>query len=192
MQKKVAGGNLSNEIINQSKPELHSLIQQYERVEKSVEEAIRRQEQIIRDSYRIFTHEDIELSKSNGLKKCLVSHGTGATTKNERFKDFRYLVQQAQSIVPSGLPNTRRRFLTNASAHKFDDLETVDAEVKLLKYEMGILEQKIFDYTPCSTLEAAGKLRFIANILVEGGSVEVDYFAYLVDECAEVVEIDTK
>jgi hypothetical protein len=53
---------------------------------------------------------------------------------------------------------------------------------------MSAIEQEILDHTPRSSAEAVDKLQFISSLMMNGGSMEIDFFAYLVEECAVVIK----
>jgi hypothetical protein len=164
-----------------------SLIQQYDYVEKLCEVAIGQQEDISRQFYAtqhtgIAPDKDLVEVKSGDMRP-----RADMSISDISFKDFQQLHRLAQTVVPNGLPNASRRFVLNACTPAFVEIEDLEEMIKLYRYRMSIIEQDILDHTPTSSAEAVTKLKFMSSLMLDGGNLEVDFFAYLVEECAFVI-----
>jgi hypothetical protein len=166
---------------------IFSLIEQFDYVEKLCEEALTRQEKLARQYY-----EDQE--RNSAAARELVEVKTGEmraradmSISDISFKDFKQLHRLAQAVVPGGLPKASRRFVMNACTPGFVEIEDLEETIKLYRYRMSIIEQEILDHVPGSAKEAVAKLNFMSSLMLDGGDIEVDFFAYLVEECAFVI-----
>jgi hypothetical protein len=90
----------------------------------------------------------------------------------------------ARSVVPDGLPGVPRRFVAKACRLDVADMEFLDRQISLCRDQMAALETAILDRAPVSGREAVAKLKFMSALMLDGGDIATDYFAYLVEECA--------
>jgi hypothetical protein len=166
---------------------ISSLIEQFDYVEKLCEEALTRQDELARQYYAA-------QQGSVALASDLVEVKTGdmrvradMSISDISFKNFKQLHRLAQSVVPGGLPKASRRFVVNACTPGFVEIEDLEEMIKLYRYRMSIIEQDILDHVPYSAQEAVAKLNFMSSLMLDGGNIEIDFFAYLVEECAFVI-----
>jgi len=170
-----------------STPSIAELIKQYDYVEKMCEDAIEEQEKIARRFYATqHTGPSLE-SDPVEVKSGDMRSRASMSISDIAFKDFQQLHRLAQAVVPKGLPNANRRFIMNACSPAFVEIEDLEEMIKLNRYRRSIIEQDILDQAPTSTAEAVIKLKFMSSLMLDGGSLEVDFFAYLVEECAFVI-----
>lgn len=174
-------------VLQHESPNLLSLVSQYELVEKLCEEAIGRQEGLARRYYQHFARRKDRAEDLVETKDGVMRPQAQVSVSDLSFRDFQHLNGIAQRVVPKGLPGANRRFLINACTPEFVDIEDIEEEIQLLRYRMSVIEQEILDHAPRSSEEAIEKLKFISSIMIDGGSMEVDFFAYLVEECAFVL-----
>ena len=170
-----------------SSPTISSLIEQYDYVEKLCEEAIGRQEDIVRQFY---APQNLEMDPGKDLvevKSGEMRPRAEMSISDIPFKDFQQLHRLAQTVVPGGLPNANRRFVMNACSPSFVEIEDLEEMIKLYRYRMSIIEHEILDFVPTSASAAVSKLQFMSSLMLDGGNLEVDFFAYLVEECALVI-----
>jgi hypothetical protein len=168
-------------------PNLLSLMSQYEYVEKLCEEAIERQEQFARSNYKNLCATGTFAER---FPEVIVADPVSASRTSVvdlPFADVRNLNRIARGIIPAGMPHANRRFLMNARQPEIAAIEEVEEEIKLLRFRMTRIEEQILDATPRSVEEAVEKLKFISSLMLDGGTIEIDLFAYLVEECAFVV-----
>ena len=109
------------------------------------------------------------------------------TVSDIPYKDFRVLNRLAKNVVPGGLPGANRRFMINACTPEFVDVEAVEAEVQSLRALMTQIEHQVLDLVPATASDGVAKLKFMSSLMLDGVECEVDYFAYLVEECAFVI-----
>ncbi len=148
-----------------------ALVAQYDEVESACETAIGQQEQIARRIYAAHTE---HLS-------------AGAPVSDLAFDDFRHMHELARKVVPSGLPNAGRRFVMKAQSPSLTQIEDLEETIRLCRCRMAVYEQDILNLAPVSAQDAAVKLKFMASLMLDGGNLEVDFFAYLVEERAFVI-----
>lgn len=166
---------------------IFSLIEQFDYVETLCEEALTRQDELARQYYvaqqgNVALASDLVEVKTGGLRE-----RADMSISDMSFKEFKQLHRLAQSVVPGGLPKASRRFVVNACTPGFVEIEYFEETIKLYRYRMSIIEQDILDHVPVSAQEAVAKLNFISSLMLDGGNIEVDFFAYLVEECAFVI-----
>ena len=166
---------------------IFSLIEQFDYVETLCEEALTRQDELARQYYvaqqgNVALASDLVEVKTGGLQE-----RADMSIRDMSFKEFKQLHRLAQSVVPGGLPKASRRFVVNACTPGFVEIEYFEETIKLYRYRMSIIEQDILDHVPVSAQEAVAKLNFISSLMLDGGNIEVDFFAYLVEECAFVI-----
>jgi hypothetical protein len=150
-----------------------NLVALYDEIEQLCESAISRQEGLARQLYAV---------RPDAPSAC-----TAPAISDLDFDDFRHKHALAAKVVPGGLLNASRRFMMTAHAPCLVEIEDLEEAIRLLRCRMGVVEQDILNLTPGSALDAATKLKFMASLMLDGGNLDVDYFAYLVEECAFIV-----
>ena len=166
---------------------IFSLIEQFDYVEKLCEEALTRQDELARQYYAAQQGGMAMANDMVEVKSGEMRVRADMSISDISFKDFKQLHRLAQSVVPGGLPKASRRFVVNACTPGFVEIEYFEETIKLYRYRMSIIEQDILDHVPVSAQEAVAKLNFISSLMLDGGNIEVDFFAYLVEECAFVI-----
>jgi hypothetical protein len=53
---------------------------------------------------------------------------------------------------------------------------------------MRVLESRILQFLPQSLEDVSAKLKFVVSLMLDGQEIETEYFAFLVEECAEVMD----
>lgn len=150
-----------------------ALVARYEEVEALCEKAIESQERLARQIYA---------QHSEGPPS-----GRTAAISDIAFAEFRQMHALARKLVPVGLPNASRRFVTKAGAPGLVEIEDMEETIRQYRCRMSVIEQEILNLAPASVQDAAAKLTFMACLMLDGGNLEVDFFAYLVEECAFVI-----
>ena len=168
-------------------PTIYSLIERYDYTENLCEEAIGREEEVARQLYATRNTaaapgKDLVEAKSGDLRP-----RAEMSISDIPFKDFQQLHRLAQTVVPGGLLNASKRFVMNACSPNFVEIEDLEEMIKLYRYRLSIIEQAVLDFVPSSASEAVAKLKFMSSLMLDGGNLEVDFFAYLVEECALVI-----
>ena len=166
------------------KPSIFELIDQFEYLDKLCEDAIVHQDNLARKTYSVPdatlepTREPVEIKTGDLVARA------GLNVTDLGFRDFRKLRNLAQTLVPAGLLSAKRRFLVNAFSPDISKITDLEDVIMIYRLQMGNLEHEILEYTPRNMSEAVAKLKFIAVLMLDGGDLEIDLFAYLVEECA--------
>jgi hypothetical protein len=163
---------------------LADLIARFNHMEKLCEDALTELDEVARQFYSrsVSSSRDLVEIKSGELEE-----RNQISISDLAFDDFRHLSRLAQTVVPHGLPNASQRFVINGCSPEVEKIEYLEETVKIYRFRMSALEAQILEFIPSSTVEALTKLKFTASLMMNGGEIEIDYFAYLVDECASVI-----
>ncbi|MBW7921573.1 MAG: hypothetical protein H3C51_05665 [Rubellimicrobium sp.] len=168
-----------------SNPVIGDLIAEYTYVETLCEEAIARLEELTRKYY------SIKLCRSAdemvAVKSGEIIPRSEMSASDIPFKDFRHLYRLAEKLVPDGLPNANRRFTINACSLDFIEIDDLENTIMAHQSRMNLVEQEILDTPPLTPVAAVEKLKFMSVLMLDNHNLEVDYFAYLVEECAHVI-----
>lgn len=164
---------------------LSEKIAQYDYLEHLLEDLIVEQETLSRQFYA--KHREAETDQVALDSGEMVARDS-LTITDLSFQDFKQLSDLAKRVVPEGLPNAHRRFVLKACSPEMVAIEDLEEMIKLYRYRMGVAEQDILDHRPTSILEATAKLRFMSSLMLDGLDIKHDYFFYLVEECAMIIE----
>lgn len=164
---------------------LSEKIAQYDYLEHLLEDLIVEQETLSRQFYA--KHRETETDQVALDSGEMVARDS-LTITDLSFQDFKQLSDLAKRVVPEGLPNAHRRFVLKACSPEMVAIEDLEEMIKLYRYRMGVAEQDILDHRPTSILEATAKLRFMSSLMLDGLDIKHDYFFYLVEECAMIIE----
>ncbi|HDR28184.1 hypothetical protein [Rhodovulum sp.] len=93
----------------------------------------------------------------------------------------------ARSVIGPDLPLRGKNVVLNGSDAELQELDAIESRIMLLKYQMQDLERTILETRPIHARDASTKLKFMVALLMSAPHFEKDYFAYLVEECAQVV-----
>lgn len=163
---------------------LADLIAQHSYMEKLCEGALTEQDEL---AHRFYSSAAASAKDLVEVKSGRMEPRNQLSISDLAFDDFRQVNRLARKVVPQGLPNANSRFMINACTPEFEQIEYLEESIKIYRYQMTLIEQEILESVPPSKGEAVAKLKFMANLMVDGGEIETDYFAYLVDECASVI-----
>ena len=83
------------------------------------------------------------------------------------------------------VPLAKRGFVQSAQPHELDQIEVLEFEILQLRKRMVMIEVGIMESKPQTPHEIAIKLKFVANLLIDGGEVDVEAFATLADQLAD-------
>ncbi|OCX63080.1 hypothetical protein BFP70_12755 [Thioclava sp. SK-1] len=75
------------------------------------------------------------------------------------------------------------------SMTKLAEIEELETEIRIYRYQLETLESVIYETEPTNMPEALAKLRFISRLVVDGVEFEADFFAFMIEECADIAEI---
>ena len=98
------------------------------------------------------------------------------------------LPSRAQSPAESALaPMVSPSFVTEATQDEISNIEMLEFEILQLRQRMHIVERAIAKHEPLTPTDTAKKLKFLARLIADGGEVEMDAFAQLVEVGAEML-----
>jgi hypothetical protein len=164
------------------------LISRHTHMEKLCEQALTEQDALARSYYS----RDPSVSRPSDdlveVKSGEMEPRNSMSISDIAYDNYRELKRLAQTVVPPGLPNASKRFVINACTPEFVDLELLEESIKIFRFRMSSIEQEILDHVARSAREAVAKLKFMSGLLLDGGEIEIDYFAYLVEECADIID----
>lgn len=106
------------------------------------------------------------------------------------FSEYRKIAALAVDRIGKQMPMATMRFINQAGNSEVDTIEDLEAEIMELRRLMRNIEEMILEQTPLSARDATTKLKFMTGLMLDGGEIEIDLFAYVVAECAEVIELD--
>ena len=104
------------------------------------------------------------------------------------FADFRRAMSLLHRAGEADRPVAARTIAANLSPGDAARINALQAATAREAETLAEIEQEALLTPPSSAPEATSKLRFLSSLMLSGGSVEVDYFAWLVDECASVIQ----
>ena len=90
-------------------------------------------------------------------------------------------------MLPENFPVQKRRFVLNGRTRFLEELERIERTTKVIQLRMRELEAEILEHTAATFDEAITKMRFIVGLLLDGQEIDQYYFAFQLEECAEVL-----
>ena len=99
----------------------------------------------------------------------------------------------ATVLIPSSpaeaalAPMVSPAFVTEATQEEIANIEMLEFEILQLRQRMHIVERAIAKHEPLTPTDTAKKLKFLARLIADGGEVEMDAFAQLVEVGAEML-----
>jgi hypothetical protein len=108
--------------------------------------------------------------------------------KEVSFRQVRFRARFADTALSRALPLKRKRVLLSVLGSGFDDIESLRAKIEVLRARLLAVESDIYNATPTCVRDSVQKIRFLTAILLNGDDLDVDFYAFLVDECAQIIE----
>ncbi|WP_339107253.1 hypothetical protein [Thioclava sp. GXIMD4216] len=68
------------------------------------------------------------------------------------------------------------------------EIDELEQEIRILGYQMELIEDVIFETPPRDPAEALAKLRFLSGQMQDGYEFSPDYFANVMEECSELLD----
>jgi hypothetical protein len=163
---------------------ISDLIRAFEALEKQFDDALTRQDRLSR---AVFT--DLTLRRMSEDTAETAPHAAGSGRMTGRpFGEFRGAVEIARKCIRNALPLTTRRFIENLDRPEGSEIGILEAEIARLQSEMRVLETQILQYLPQCLEDVSAKLKFVVSLMLDSQEIDTDYFAFLVEECAEVMD----
>jgi len=163
---------------------ISDLIRDFEVLERHCNDALTRQERLSR---AIFAGRTLPRISEEAFDSAPQATDAGKMT-GRPFGEFRGAVELAQKCIRNALPLTTRRFIENLDRPEGCEIENLGAEIARLQSEMRLLETQILQCLPQCLEDVSAKLKFVVSLMLDSHEIETDYFAFLVEECAEVMD----
>lgn len=190
---RTAGGTLSMDGV-QTLLDFNKAIQYFAEIEDRCDTAIQSQDELIRKVSRRM-HGTVDTTGAADDVQPLSTqeaYRTTITATDLPFSEYRKIAALANSRVGPQMPMATLRFISQAGRSEIDMIEDLEAEVTELRRLMTEVEGLILENVPRSAQDATAKLTFMTGLMLDGGEIEFDYFAYIVAECAEVIDIELR
>ena len=169
-------------------PSISDRIRAFEALEQHCNDALMRQERLSR---AIFTGRPLRHMSEDQAETQPYAPDLGRMT-GRPFGEFRSAVDLAQKCIRNALPLTARRFIENLDRPEGAEVELLDAKITRLQAEMRMLETQILQDLPQSLEDVSAKLKFVVSLMLDGQQIETEYFAFLVEECAQVLDMNIR
>lgn len=102
-------------------------------------------------------------------------------------EDFRKLAEAARKNIHRGSPMGKKRYILNACSLELSEIDEIEIEIMVFQMNMKEIEGLEMDHVPTSVNEVIAKMRFIVGLMLDGMEFDGDYFAYHIEECADVL-----
>lgn len=79
-------------------------------------------------------------------------------------------------------------FVYRADTDELDALHALETQLRRIDSQCELLVEKILDEVPTSAQQALAKLKIMTSFMLDSECLEIDYFACLVAECAQMME----
>jgi len=176
----------------ESRLDFDKAIKYFSEIEEKCDLAIQRQDDLIRHVSRRL-HGSVDKTGDADTFVQMSTNPIARTSLNATdlpFSEYKKIAALAVDRVGKKMPMATMRFINQAGNSEVDAIEDLEAEIMELRRLMRNIEEMILEQTPISARDATTKLKFMTGLMLDGGEIEVDLFAYVVAECAEVIEID--
>ena len=91
-------------------------------------------------------------------------------------------VQEQAAFPDVFAPMASQAFILQASDDEAEEIEQCEFDIALLRQRMRAVEDEIVNHAPLAPVDLAKKMKFIAGLVADGGEVDMDAFARLVEE----------
>ncbi|SIS77145.1 hypothetical protein [Phaeovulum vinaykumarii] len=82
---------------------------------------------------------------------------------------------------------TLPRLFHDPAAPELLEIEELEGEIRIYRFQLQTVQNVIFETEPQTVNEAVAKLKFLSRAMADGVDFEVDYFAYMIEECADII-----
>lgn len=165
-------------------------IQYFSEIEDQCDAAIQEQDFIIRNVTRRLPEAVENLRTDANYVPLMLEPSLRAAPKvsDLAYSEFRQVAQLANKFVDHQMPMATKRFMHQAGPEEIEQIEQLEVDITMLRQRMRDVEILILNQPPVTADEVAMKLKFLAALMLDGGEIELDYFAYIVEESAEILE----
>jgi len=178
-------------VLGETLMNLKTAISYFSDVEEQCDRAIQAQDDLIRRVTRRMPEKTARTDQSETYVPLTLTPALRPDLKASEmpFEEFHEVAGLANKVLQKQMPMATKRFMSQAGRLEIDQIEQLEAGISSLRQLMRDVELQILNHTPQSADEVAMKLKFMAALMLDGGEIEVDFFAYLVEESAEILEV---
>ena len=166
---------------------IQAQIEIFKRFEQQCDEATEELEALAKDvTYRVSQAESAEdkTSEVDLDNEFFFGWKADITPTEVDQKSFRRRAELARKFCVPYRVSAGFNFVEGAMEAELEELETLDLRIRLLQYQMDQTEAEIIEMVPTSAAEAIAKLKFVSGLLINGCHLDVDHFAFIVQEAA--------
>ncbi|MGQ0563816.1 MAG: hypothetical protein ACT4OK_01925 [Gemmobacter sp.] len=171
--------------------QLDRVIEYFAEIETNCDDLIQEQDWLIREvTHRVSKASGASLSGET-LHPISTNQNAGSmvSASNLPFEQYRQVAGLANRVIENQMPMATQQFIQQAGKEDVARIEELEDEIGILRQRMRDVEHQILDYTPETPEHVVLKLRFMSLLMIDGGEIDVDFFAYLVEECATVMDV---
>lgn len=104
-----------------------------------------------------------------------------------KFSELRGLISLSRHLIPEGHLSGRRRFINETTPEQLADFEQLETDIQALQCDLDTMEARILETAPVTAKDAVKKLKFVVCLLLDQRELELDHFAFIVEECASAI-----
>ena len=108
--------------------------------------------------------------------------------ESQKLEEFRCRSNLARRFCVPYRVVAGSRFVNGVSGAELKKMNSIEMQIQLIRYKLEKLEHLILDTPPRSVQDALAKLRFTSDLLIEGVPIDIDHYAYLINEAVDVCE----
>ena len=91
------------------------------------------------------------------------------------------------NVSTSLAPMASQTFILEATVDEAEDIEHLEFEIIQFRQQMRLVENEIVNHVPLTPTDHAKKMKFLAGLLADGGELDMDDFARLVETGADML-----
>ena len=158
---------------------LSTAIQYFAELEAKCDEVIQKQDDLIRE-VTLRCRDARQASSSNPSYAPLV-----AATVDQDDPDVS--AGSKSNVSTSLAPMASQTFILEATVDEAEDIEQLEFEIIQFRQRMRAVEDEIVNHNPLTPTDLAKKMKFLAGLVADGGEVDMDAFARLVEEGSDML-----
>lgn len=171
----------------QKKYNVSILMSEYSRMEKTLAQVVGTREIETRD---LHTRISVTNPGLPGFEP--VPTRLGRSRQHEIENQVRNMVSRgavARQLCPQGSATLISTLARALDREEIERILELNCEISELEQSLAALESEILNMPPETVAEASQKLSFISCLMMDHKDFERDYFAFLIAECSEIVNV---
>lgn len=118
--------------------------------------------------------------------------GNDLSDIQDRIKNLLSRAAAARSACQKGSAPMIFKLARGLDREEIDIIFEMERQVSRLTARLAELEARILDAPPMTIEDASRKLALISSLMMDHHDIELDYFAFLIAECSEVIELQSR